>query len=192
MGRGGWILYRERGLGIKWDMRSCSHVGLQSSTWKEGVPLELTGPSNFPLVICYCFHQYMSIREATWQLRFTFFVVAIAAGRKLAHRLFEGKEDSKLDYSNIPTVVFSHPPIGTVGLTEGKTWSAVWVHRTKGHRHTLGVSDFCSWIMVSPRIHLFNPPPPKSDSPPLKQGQVQTGCYPNVGSETRTLAWPSF
>lgn len=45
--------------------------------------------------------------------------VAIAAGRKLAHRLFEGKKDSKLDYSTIPTVVFSHPPIGTVGLTEG-------------------------------------------------------------------------
>nr|XP_036853597.1 glutathione reductase, mitochondrial [Manis javanica] len=44
--------------------------------------------------------------------------VAIAAGRKLAHRLFEYKEDSKLDYDNIPTVVFSHPPIGTVGLTE--------------------------------------------------------------------------
>ncbi|XP_061107163.1 glutathione reductase, mitochondrial isoform X2 [Conger conger] len=44
--------------------------------------------------------------------------VAIAAGRKLAHRLFEGKADSKVDYSNIPTVVFSHPPIGTVGLTE--------------------------------------------------------------------------
>lgn len=46
--------------------------------------------------------------------------VAIAAGRKLAHRLFEGKKDSKLDYSTIPTVVFSHPPIGTVGLTEGQ------------------------------------------------------------------------
>uniref|UniRef100_A0A3P8NKN1 glutathione-disulfide reductase n=1 Tax=Astatotilapia calliptera TaxID=8154 RepID=A0A3P8NKN1_ASTCA len=44
--------------------------------------------------------------------------VAIAAGRKLAHRLFEGKKDSKLDYTCIPTVVFSHPPIGTVGLTE--------------------------------------------------------------------------
>ncbi|GFR86338.1 glutathione reductase [Elysia marginata] len=44
--------------------------------------------------------------------------VAIAAGRKLAHRLFDGKKDWKLDYSNIPTVVFSHPPVGTIGLTE--------------------------------------------------------------------------
>jgi glutathione reductase (NADPH) len=44
--------------------------------------------------------------------------VAIAAGRRLADRLFAGMSDRKLDYSNIPTVVFSHPPIGTVGLTE--------------------------------------------------------------------------
>lgn len=44
--------------------------------------------------------------------------VAIAAGRRLAHRLFDGQTDLKLSYENIPTVVFSHPPIGTVGLTE--------------------------------------------------------------------------
>lgn len=44
--------------------------------------------------------------------------VAIAAGRRLADRLFGGKLDSKLHYDNIATVVFSHPPIGTVGLTE--------------------------------------------------------------------------
>ena len=46
--------------------------------------------------------------------------VAIAAGRCLAERLFNNKPDSKLDFSNIPTVVFSHPPIGTIGLTEAE------------------------------------------------------------------------
>ncbi|KAG1143286.1 hypothetical protein G6F37_006990 [Rhizopus arrhizus] len=46
--------------------------------------------------------------------------VAIAAGRKLSDRLFGGEQfkESKLDYENIPTVVFSHPTAGTVGLTE--------------------------------------------------------------------------
>ncbi len=44
--------------------------------------------------------------------------VAVAAGRRLAERLFNNKPDEYLDYDNIPTVVFSHPPIGTVGLTE--------------------------------------------------------------------------
>ena len=44
--------------------------------------------------------------------------VAIAAGRRLADRLFGGMRDRKLDYENIPTVIFSHPPIGTVGLNE--------------------------------------------------------------------------
>ncbi len=44
--------------------------------------------------------------------------VAIAAGRRLADRLFDGQAEAKLDYNNIASVVFSHPPIGTVGLTE--------------------------------------------------------------------------
>jgi len=44
--------------------------------------------------------------------------VAIAAGRRLADRLFGGMEGRHLDYHLIPTVIFSHPPIGTVGLTE--------------------------------------------------------------------------
>jgi glutathione reductase (NADPH) len=46
--------------------------------------------------------------------------VAIAAGRRLSDRLFGGMRERLLDYENIPTVVFSHPPIGTVGLTEAE------------------------------------------------------------------------
>ncbi len=44
--------------------------------------------------------------------------VAIKAGRTLSERLFYGKTNAKMDYTTIPTVVFSHPAIGTVGLTE--------------------------------------------------------------------------
>ena len=44
--------------------------------------------------------------------------VAVAAGRRLSERLFNNKPEEHLDYDLIPTVVFSHPPIGTIGLTE--------------------------------------------------------------------------
>lgn len=44
--------------------------------------------------------------------------VAIAEGRRLATRLFGNDSDAKMDYTNIPTVVFSHPPIGSVGMSE--------------------------------------------------------------------------
>lgn len=44
--------------------------------------------------------------------------VAVAAGRRLAERLFNNKPDEHLDYNLVPTVVFSHPPMGTIGLTE--------------------------------------------------------------------------
>ncbi|CAC9494575.1 Glutathione reductase (EC 1.8.1.7) [uncultured Gammaproteobacteria bacterium] len=44
--------------------------------------------------------------------------VAIAAGRRLSDRLYNNMTDRHLDYSAIATVIFSHPPIGTIGLTE--------------------------------------------------------------------------
>ncbi len=50
--------------------------------------------------------------------RATLTPVAIAAGRRLSDRLFGGKAQAKLDYHDIPSVVFSHPPIGSVGLSE--------------------------------------------------------------------------
>ncbi|MEO7207043.1 MAG: glutathione-disulfide reductase [Steroidobacteraceae bacterium] len=46
--------------------------------------------------------------------------VAIAAGRRLSDRLFGGQPQRHLDYSLIPTVIFTHPPIGTVGATEAE------------------------------------------------------------------------
>lgn len=44
--------------------------------------------------------------------------VAIAAGRRLADRLWGGMDGRKLSYENVPTVVFGHPPLGAVGMTE--------------------------------------------------------------------------
>jgi glutathione reductase (NADPH) len=61
--------------------------------------------------------------------------VAIAAGRKLADRLFGGDAEARLEYENVPSVVFSHPPIGTVGLSEHaaheRYGDAVKVYRTE-------------------------------------------------------------
>lgn len=45
--------------------------------------------------------------------------VAIAAGRRLADRLFGGQPQARLDYTDIPSVVFAHPPLASVGLDEG-------------------------------------------------------------------------
>jgi glutathione reductase (NADPH) len=61
--------------------------------------------------------------------------VAIAAGRRLADRLFGGMADRKLDYACIPSVIFSHPTIGTVGMTESEArerfGDTVKVYRTQ-------------------------------------------------------------
>lgn len=49
--------------------------------------------------------------------------VAIAAGRRLSDRLFGAAKNpalsaAKLDYTNVPSVVFAHPEAGSIGLTE--------------------------------------------------------------------------
>jgi glutathione reductase (NADPH) len=44
--------------------------------------------------------------------------MAIAAGRRLADRLFGGITNARASYELVPTVVFSHPVIGCCGLTE--------------------------------------------------------------------------
>ncbi|KAJ3290130.1 hypothetical protein HDU79_003493 [Rhizoclosmatium sp. JEL0117] len=60
--------------------------------------------------------------------------VAIAAGRRLSDRLFGGKVGSKLDYSNIPSVIFSHPTAGSIGLTEEEArakYDQIKIYRTR-------------------------------------------------------------
>merc|ERR1711981_125522 len=59
-----------------------------------------------------------AIGDVTGQMELT--PVAIAAGRQLGNRLFGPPElkESKLQYHNVPTVVFAHPEVGTIGLTE--------------------------------------------------------------------------
>lgn len=59
-----------------------------------------------------------AIGDVTGQAELT--PVAIAAGRKLGNRLFGPPEhkDDYLDYDRIPSVIFSHPEVGTIGLSE--------------------------------------------------------------------------
>src|SRR5262245_49541932 len=57
-----------------------------------------------------------AIGDVTGRLQLT--PVAIAAGRRLSDRLFGNQPERYLDYENVPTVIFGHPPIGTVGLSE--------------------------------------------------------------------------
>ena len=57
-----------------------------------------------------------AIGDVTGQAALT--PVAIAAGRRLAARLFASEHTAKIDYHDIPSVVFAHPPVATIGLTE--------------------------------------------------------------------------
>ena len=71
--------------------------------------------------------------------------VAIAAGRRLADRLFGGQARAKLELDNIPTVVFSEPPAGSVGLSEAQAVAAhgraqvkIYTSRFVNMRYALG------------------------------------------------------
>ena len=62
--------------------------------------------------------------------------VAIKAGRTLAERLFNGKTDEKMDYELIPTVVFSHPAIGSIGLTQEQAEAKYGTENIKVYQST--------------------------------------------------------
>lgn len=89
-----------------------SDLGLEAAgvqTDKSGfIPTDAWQVSNVP-------HIY-ALGDVTGRAALT--PVAVAAGRRLSDRVFGGMSGRHLDYSNIPTVIFSHPPIGTCGLSE--------------------------------------------------------------------------
>lgn len=64
--------------------------------------------------------------------------VAIAAGRRLADRLFGGEDQAKFVYRDVPTVIFSHPPIGTIGYTETAAEEAFGKENIKVKKSTFG------------------------------------------------------
>jgi glutathione reductase (NADPH) len=87
--------------------------------------------------------------------------VAIAAGRRLADRLFGGQKERKVDYENIPSVVFSHPPIGTVGLSEADARM----------RYGDAVKVFTSTFM--PIYHVLTPRKPREHMKMVTVGPTQ-------------------
>ena len=61
--------------------------------------------------------EVFAVGDVTGDLALT--PIAIAAARRLMDRLYGG-QDRPLDQSNVPTVLFSHPPLGMVGLSEAQ------------------------------------------------------------------------
>jgi glutathione reductase (NADPH) len=117
-------------LGVEADARGHVHVDAYQNTNVAGV---------------------YSVGDVTGRFELT--PVAIAAGRRLADRLFGNQPEAKLDYADIPTVVFSHPPIGTVGLSEAQARErhgddAVKVYATRF------TGLFYSMLEHKPRTHV--------------------------------------
>lgn len=73
--------------------------------------------------------------------------MAIATGRRLADRLFGGPrwKDAKVSYEHVPTVVFSHPPIGTLGLTEPQAIAKYGEDKIKVYRSKFANLYYKPW-----------------------------------------------
>jgi len=78
--------------------------------------------------------------------------VAIAAARRLMDRLFGGQPDARLDYDNIATVVFAHPPLGKVGLSEAQARAR---HGDAVRTYRAGFRPILHALADSPQRSLF-------------------------------------
>lgn len=78
--------------------------------------------------------------------------VAIAASRQLMDRVFGGNPDARLDYDNVATVVFAHPPLGKVGLTEAQARAR---HGDNVHAYHADFRDMLHALADVPQRSLF-------------------------------------
>ncbi|WP_413700154.1 glutathione-disulfide reductase [Psychromonas sp. KJ10-10] len=90
------------------DVINLQATGVETNEWGY-IKVDAYQETNIPGIYCVG-----DIMEGAVELT----PVAVKAGRQLSERLFNNKPEAKMDYELIPTVVFSHPPIGTLGLTE--------------------------------------------------------------------------
>lgn len=72
---------------------------------------------------------------------------AIAAGRRLADRLFgpPSFQNAKVSYDNVPSVIFSHPPIGTIGLSESEAIEKYGADNIKVYRSKFSNLYYGPW-----------------------------------------------
>ena len=76
---------------------------------------------------------------------------AIAAGRRLSDRLFgpPSFQNAKVSYDNVPTVIFSHPPIGTIGLSEKEAIQKYGFDNVKVYRSKFSNLYYGPWQIDS-------------------------------------------
>lgn len=81
--------------------------------------------------------------------------VAIAAGRKLSNRLFgpEKFRNDKLDYENVPSVIFSHPEAGSIGLTEHQAIQQYGEDNVKVYKSSFTAMYYAMLEEKSPTIY---------------------------------------
>ena len=75
-----------------------------------------------------------AVGDVTGRLALT--PVAIAEARRLMDRVFGGDPEARVDHADVPTVVFSHPPLGKVGLTEAEARERFGADAVSCHRTT--------------------------------------------------------
>jgi glutathione reductase (NADPH) len=117
---------------------------------RAGVKLNSEGAVAVDPYSCSSVPNIYAVGDCTDRMQLT--PVAIAEGQAVAETLFHGNPKTP-EYENVPTAVFSQPPIGTVGLTEAQArerYRAIDVYKASFRplKHTLSGRDEHSFMKL--------------------------------------------